>query len=52
MANNIKIISLNARGLRETKKRSNLFFWLKEKKIDICLLQETYWTTDIRNKLL
>ena len=52
MANNFNIISLNARGLRETKKRSDLFYWLKEKQYDICLLQETYWTNDIKNKLL
>ena len=51
MANNIKIMSLNARGLRDIRKRSNLFFWLKEKQFNICLLQETYWTTDLKNKI-
>lgn len=40
--NDLKIISLNVRGLREPKKRSDFFFWLKEKKFDICLLQETF----------
>ena len=48
MANNFNIIFLNARGLRGTKKRSDLFYWLKEKQYDICLLQETYWTNDIK----
>ena len=51
MANNIKIMSLNARGLRDVRKRGNLFFWLKEKQFNICLLQETYWTTDLKNKI-
>ena len=45
-------MSLNARGLRDVRKRTNLFFWLKEKKFNICLLQETYWTVDLKNKIL
>ena len=48
----LNIISLNVRGLRDTKKRSDCFFWLKEKHFDICLLQETYWTPDIEPKIL
>ena len=51
MESNINIISLNTRGLRDTNKRSSLFFWLKDKKFDICLLQETYWTADIKHKI-
>ena len=47
---NIKIMSLNTRGLRDVRKRTNLFFWLKEKKFNICLLQETYWTVDMKSK--
>ncbi len=42
----LKIVSLNCRGLRG-KKRYNIYRWLKEKKFDICLLQETYCTKDI-----
>ena len=38
----LKIISLNVRGLRESKKRTNIFEWLRMNKYDIILLQETY----------
>lgn len=47
----LKIITLNVRGLREIKKRRDFFFWLKEKKYDICMLQETYWTNELTSKL-
>ena len=43
----LSIFSLNARGLRDKKKRENLFFWLKEKKAGIIFLQETYWTNEL-----
>lgn len=45
------ITSLNVRGLREHKKRSNLFFWLRKKQFDITLIQETYWTEELTTKL-
>ena len=32
MAGHLLIFSLNSRGLRDKKKRENLFYWLKEKK--------------------
>jgi len=41
----IKLLSLNVRGMRG-KKRFSIFRWLKERKYDICLLQETYCTDD------
>ena len=47
----LNFLSLNVRGLRDFTKRSNLFYWLKEKKYDFCLLQETYWTSEIILKL-
>lgn len=43
----LSILSLNARGLREKKKRENCFYWIKENKLDIIFLQETYWTPDL-----
>ena len=43
----LQIISFNCRGLREKRKRENLFFWLKEKHADIIYLQETYWTEEM-----
>lgn len=52
MANHsLSILSLNARGLRDVKKRTNLFFWLKKKKVDITFLQETYWTENLTSKI-
>ena len=42
--NDLKIITLNVRGLRQPKKRNALFEWLKHKKFDIICLQETYCT--------
>lgn len=47
----LTISSLNVRGLREYKKRSSLFFWLKQKKFDIILLQETYLTDNLLAKI-
>ena len=43
MANqNIHIISLNVRGLRDATKRRNVIQWLKSKNPDIVFLQETH----------
>ena len=43
MANKpLNIISLNVRGLRNNKKRANIFHWLKTRKYDIFFLQETH----------
>ena len=39
-----KFISLNVRGLRDTKKRAKIFHWLHQKNIDIAFLQETHST--------
>ena len=47
----LKICCLNARGLRDNKKRNNLFVWLQQKQYDIILLQETYWTDNLKIKI-
>ena len=39
---NLKIITINLRGLRNTLKRKKLFTWLSDNDIDIAFLQETY----------
>ena len=36
----LSIFSLNARGLRNKKKRENLFFWLKERKQEYYFYKE------------
>ena len=47
----LKVITLNARGLRDTKKRQSLVYWLKNKQIDIAFLQETYLNDKLCSKL-
>ena len=45
----LSIVSLNVRGIRGDK-RYAIFRWLKDKKYDICLLQETYCTDSFVSK--
>ena len=40
----LKICSLNVRGLRERLKRRETFNWLRAKKFSIYLLQETHYS--------
>ena len=51
LAYTLKICSLNTRGLRDHKKRNNLFFWIKQKQFDVIFLQETYWTDSLTYKI-
>ena len=44
---NFKLISLNARGIREFQKREAIFSWIKKQNADIAFLQETYSTPEI-----
>lgn len=46
---NVKLMSINIRGLNSRKKRRNMFRWIKRQKIDICLLQETYSVHNLEN---
>lgn len=46
---NFRTISFNVRGLNDQKKRRSIFKWLKQKQIDICLLQETYCTDKVEH---
>ena len=43
----LNLISLNVRGLRNKEKRDAIFRWCNYQKVDILLLQETYWTDNI-----
>ena len=47
----LKVITLNIRGLRDTKKRQSLVYWLKNKQIDIAFLQEIYLNDKFCSKL-
>lgn len=40
-------ITVNARGLREKKKRMTMFQWLKQQKCDVALVQETHFTSEM-----
>ena len=42
----LKLVSLNARGLRNAEKRKTLFRYLIDKNVHIALLQETFCTDD------
>ena len=42
MTGNIKICSMNVRGLADHKKRFDLFSWLKQKKFSIYCIQDTH----------
>ena len=42
----MKFITLNARGLRYKQKRRSLFEWIRNKKVEIIALQETYCAED------
>lgn len=44
-----KALSLNVRGLNNQKKRRTIFRWVKSMKIDICFLQETYGTDEVKH---
>ena len=47
---NFKLISPNARGIRDFAKRKAIFRWIKKQNADIVFLQETYSTPDIDEK--
>ena len=44
---NFKLISLNARGIRDFQKRKAIFSWIKKQNADIAFLHETYSTPEI-----
>lgn len=45
-----KIVSLNARGIRDFYKRKSIFTWIEIQKADIVFLQETYSTPEVVNE--
>lgn len=51
MAKNLKIGSLNVRGLNNDDKRNAIFRWVQDNKYDICCFQETYYTKSNHVKL-
>ena len=47
---NLKIFSMNVRGLRNDTKRQKVFQWLKNKDCSLYLIQETHSSPDINEK--
>ena len=47
---NFKLISINARGIRDFAKRKTIFSWIQKQNADIAFLQENYSTPDIVEK--
>ena len=47
----LRLASLNGRGLRSDSRRSHLFLYLQRRGIDICCLQETRFETSTSMKI-
>ena len=47
MGDNLQILSLNCRGLGNKQKRLDIFKKLKDDRIDIALLQDTHWDSEL-----
>lgn len=43
---NLNIGSFNVKGLADEKKRKEVFNWLREKKMNVYMLQETHFTKE------
>ena len=46
----LKIITVNAQGLRQKQRRLTAFSVLKRQRPDIVLLQETHWTDEMEKR--
>lgn len=51
MDNSIKICSLNCRGLRNNRKRRDMFKFLREKKYSVYCLQDIHWDNKWQNMI-
>ena len=47
---NLKMISNNVRGLKDTKKRQKYYHWLRKNDVDIACIQETFCTKEFKKK--
>ena len=48
----LRLASLNGRGLRSDSKRSQLLLYLQRRSIDICCLQETHFDSNFHEGIL
>ena len=46
----LNLISLNVRAIRDRVKRKTIFDWVRMKRGDVVMLQETYSTPDIEEE--
>ena len=51
MQGNIRIISMNCRGLGDSRKRQDIFSYLKSKHYEICCIQDTHFVPNIENEI-
>ena len=49
--NKLCVATLNVRGLRNRNKRRKIFNWIAKQNIDLCCLQETYFTKEMSNEI-
>ena len=47
----VHTVPLNAQGLRNQSKRVRLKEWLSQQNVNIILIQETHFTSDIENNI-
>ena len=44
-------ITINAQGLRSDDRRHNAFAYFRRNRLDIILIQETHWTSELETKI-
>jgi exonuclease III len=49
--NQVKIVSMNCRGLGDAQKRRDVFCYLREKKYNVCLLQDTHFHPNMEKRI-
>ena len=47
----VHFATLNVQGLRDSQKRSRFLQWINQQRINILMIQETHFTTDIVSKV-
>ena len=48
----LDVLSLNVRGIRDQIKRRSVFSFLKDFKVNIYFLQETYSSSDLKDEII
>ena len=51
MQDDVTFISMNCRGLRDSRKRQDVLLYLKAKKYDVCCIQDTHFVPEIETEI-